>query len=107
LSDPDRPKPKRFRMGLIGGTGGASYSIPFFKDAPAGRFTVSMTDVVDTKTGSEMSDFATDFLRSIPCLSIGWMALGLKAAVLGVAGLETGGVWFAENGGFGDGNALL
>jgi hypothetical protein len=94
-------------MGLIGGTGGVSYSIPFFNDAPAGKFTVSITEVVDKKTGSEMSDFAIDFFRSIPCLIIGWMALGLKAAVFGVVGLEIGGVLVAEKAGSGDGNALL
>jgi hypothetical protein len=94
-------------MGLIGGTGGVSYSIPFLSDAPAGRLTVSITDVVDKNTGSEISDFATDFFRSIPCLIIGWMALGLKAAVFGVVGLETGGVWLAEKEGSGDGSALL
>jgi hypothetical protein len=89
----------------MGGTGGALCSIPFFKDAPAGRFTVSMTDVVDRKTGSDMSDLATDFFLSMPCLIC--MVPGLKAAALGVVGLETGGVWFAENGGIGDGSALL
>jgi|TARA_R110002003_G_scaffold113_3_gene9835 hypothetical protein len=92
---------------LIGGTGGAAGSIPFFKDAPGGRLTVSITEVVDRKTGSEMSDFAMDFLRSMPCRTIGCTALGLKAAAFGVVGLETGGVWFAENGGIGEGNELL
>jgi hypothetical protein len=94
-------------MGLIGGTGGASGSAPFFSDAPAGRLTVSMTDVVDRKTGSEMSDFAIDFFLSIPCRIMGCMVLGLKAVALGVEGLETGGVWFAEKGGMGDGKELL
>jgi len=85
-----RPNPKRFRIGLIGGTGGAALSAPFFKDAPGGRLTKSMEDVVDKKTGSEISDFATDFFRSIPCR--GCTVLGLKAAELGVVGFETGGV---------------
>jgi hypothetical protein len=78
-------------MGLIGGTGGALCSCPFFKDAPAGRLIVSITEVVETKTGSEISDFAIDFLRNIPCLE-GCTMLGLKATVFGVVGLETGGV---------------
>lgn len=82
-------------------------SIPFLSDAPGGKLTVSMTDVVDKKTGSEMSDFATDFFRSMPCLIMGWTVLGLKAAALGVVGFETGGVWFAEKGGIGDVKALL
>jgi hypothetical protein len=100
-----RPKPKRFRMGLIGGTGGASCSAPFFNEAPAGRLTVSIVDVDDMNTGSDISLFAIDFFRSMPCL--GCIVLGLNAAALGVEGLETGGVWFAENGGTGDGRALL
>jgi hypothetical protein len=86
----ERPKPKRFRMGLIGGTGGASCSLPFFNEAPAGRLTVSIVDVDDMNTGSDMSLFAIDFFRSIPCL--GCIVLGLNAAALGVDGLETGGV---------------
>jgi hypothetical protein len=89
-------------MGLMGGTGGASFSIPFFREAPAGRLIVSMEDVVDKNTGSEISDFAIDFFRSIPVLVNGCTVLGLKAAVLGVVGFDTGGVWLAENGGSGD-----
>jgi hypothetical protein len=59
-------------MGLIGGTGGVTNgSDPFFSDAPAGRLIVSMTDVVDRNTGSEISDLAIDFLRSMPCLMVG------------------------------------
>ena len=72
LSLSERPNPKRRLIGLIGGTGGGAYgSEPFFSDAPAGRLTVSMTDVVDKKTGSEISDLAIDFLRSTPCLMFG------------------------------------
>jgi hypothetical protein len=67
--------------------------------------TKSMEDVVERKTGSDISDFATDFFRSMPCL--GCTVLGLKAVAFGVVGFETGGVWFAENGGIGDGNELL
>jgi hypothetical protein len=76
--------------------------MPFFNDAPGGRLTVSMTEVVETKTGSEMSDFAIDFFLKTPCLIIGCTVLGLKAAVFGVVGFDTGGVWLAENGGTGD-----
>jgi hypothetical protein len=76
--------------------------MPFLRDAPAGRLTVSMTDVVDRKTGSEISDLATDFFRSTFCRVRGWTVLGLKAAALGVAGFDTGGVWLAEKGGIGD-----
>jgi hypothetical protein len=72
LSLSERPKPKRRLIGLIGGTGGGTYgSEPFFRDAPAGRLTVSMTEVVERKTGSEISDLAMDFLRNIPCLISG------------------------------------
>jgi len=91
-------------MGLIGGTGGGSaVSEPFFSDAPGGRLTVSMTEVVDTNTGSEMSDFAIDFFRSVPTLAMGCgAALGLKAGATGVDAPETGGVLLADSGGIGD-----
>lgn len=99
----ERPKPKRRRIGLIGGTGGGTNgSEPFFNDAPAGRLTVSMTDVVERNTGSEISDLAIDFLRNIPCLIIGCTAPGLKAAAFGVVGFEAGGVGVAEKGGTGE-----
>ena len=87
---------------MVGGTGGASFSIPFFREAPAGRLIVSIEDVVERKTGSEISDFAIDFFRSTPVLVNGCTVLGLKAVVLGVVGFETGGVWLAENGGTGE-----
>jgi hypothetical protein len=87
---------------LIGGTGGASFSIPFFREAPAGRLIVSMEEVVERNTGSEISDFAIDFFRRTPVLVNGCTVLGLKAVTLGVVGFETGGVWLAENGGTGD-----
>jgi ABC-type amino acid transport system permease subunit len=89
-------------MGLSGGTGGALCSCPFLRDAPAGRLIVSITEVVERKTGSEISDFAIDFFRNTPCLFIGCTMLGLKAAALGVVGLETGGVWLEENSGIGE-----
>ena len=101
----DRPKPKRRRIGLIGGTGGGADSIPFFRDAPGGRSTVSMTDVVDKKIGSEMSALATDFLRSVPLDGIIAPALAWKDCPIGVEVPETGGVLWAEkgrDGGIGD-----
>lgn len=67
--------------------------------------TVSIWVVIDKRTGSEMSAFATDFFLSIPCL--GCTLLGLNMAALGVVGLETGGVWFDEKAGIGDGRELL
>ena len=63
---------------------------------------VSIEDVVERNTGSEISDFAMDFFRSTPVLVSGCTVLGLNAAALGVVGFETGGVWLAENGGTGD-----
>lgn len=68
---------------------------------------MSITDVVEMKTGSEMSALATDFFRNIACLFTGCTVLGLKAGALGVAGLgvvglDTGGVWLLENGGIGE-----
>lgn len=94
----ERPNPKRRRIGLIGGTGGGG-SMPFFKDAPAGKSTVSMTEVPETKIGSEISDFTIDFLRTGPVFPKG---AGLNDAATGVFGPETGGVLLAENGGTGD-----
>lgn len=77
--------------------------MPFMREAPSGRLIVSMTEVVEIKVGSEISDFAIDFLRSGPDFAIGGgAALGLKAGVTGVPGFETGGVLFAENVGTGE-----
>jgi hypothetical protein len=99
-----RPKPNRRLMGLIGGTGGATKgSAPFLREAPGGRSTVSMTEVVDTNTGSDISLLAIDFLRSWPCLTKGCAELGVKAAAFGVVGFDVGGVGLEENGGTGDG----
>jgi hypothetical protein len=64
-----------------------------------------MEDVVDRKTGSDISHFAIDFFRSMPCR--GCTLLGLNAATFGVEGLEMGGVWLADKGGNGDGKELL
>ena len=97
-----RPDVKRLRMGLRGGSGGA-LSMPFLREAPAGRLTVSMTEVVEMKTGSDISDLAIDFFRSGPAFAMGWgAALGLNAGITGVPGFETGGVLLAENGGTGE-----
>lgn len=98
-----RPDVKRLRIGLIGGTGGGAESMPFLREAPAGRLIVSMTEVVEMNTGSEISYFAIDFFRRGPAFAIGGpAALGLKASATGVPGFETGGVLLAENGGTGD-----
>jgi len=54
------------RSGFIAGRGGAEFwnsSIPFLSDAPVGKSTVSMTDVVDIRRGSPISDFWIDLLR--------------------------------------------
>lgn len=53
---------------------------------------VSIEEVVERNTGSEISDFAMDFFRSTPVLVNGCTVLGLNAAALGVVGFETGGV---------------
>lgn len=66
--------------------------MPFFREAPAGRLMVSIEEVVERNTGSEISDFAMDFFRSTPVLVNGCTVLGLNAAALGVVGFETGGV---------------
>lgn len=64
---------------------------------------MSMTDVVDKKTGSEMSHLAIDFFRGMLCRVMGCTVLGVKAAALGVAWWETGGgIGLAEKGGIGD-----
>lgn len=99
----ERPKPNRLR-GLIGGTGGGTVSsMPFFSEAPGGRLTRSMTDVVETNTGSPMSALTIDFLRSVPTLTMGGgLASGLKAALSGVPGLDAGGVFAAEAAGRGE-----
>jgi hypothetical protein len=91
----------------MGGTGGASKSLPFLREAPGGRSIVSITEVVEINTGSEMSALAIDFFRKTPCLFIGCTVLGLKAGALGVVGFgvvgfDTGGVWLLANGGIGE-----
>ena len=94
-------------MGLRGGTGGGC-SKPFLREAPFGRLIVSITDVAEMKTGSEMSDFCIDFLRCEATLLDGIVPLGPKDEATGVVEAEIGGVELAENGvGDGDGRKEL
>ena len=72
-------------------------SCPFLSDAPGGRLTVSMTEVVERKMGSEISAFAIDFLRSVPTLGLLAAASAVDAVEIGVDVPETGGVLCAEN----------
>lgn len=87
--------PRRF--GLIGGIGGAS-SIPFFKEAPGGRSTVSTFEVEDISFGSEMSAFEIVILRKPP----GRADEGVIGECESIDGLElvvfSAGVWFCEYG---------
>ena len=83
------------RRGLTGGTGGAS--IPFRRDAPWGNSTVSTTEVVETSTGSLMSDFFTDIFRWRPYLT---PTPGTRFGVLAEKE-EAVGVELADNGGVG------
>lgn len=56
--------------------------MPFLRDAPAGKSTVSILDVDDTSVGSEMSNLLMVFLRSIS-------PLGLPSGTDGIgAGLD-------------------
>jgi len=100
MSSPPRVgKPNLLRRGLIGGTGGAS-NIPFLSEAPAGRATVSTTDVVEIRTGSPISDFLIDIFliraafRFVPEARLG--VLAEKLDVIGVELAERGGVGFAK-----------
>jgi hypothetical protein len=94
-------------MGLRGGTGGGC-SKPFLREAPVGRLIVSITDVAEMKTGSEMSDFCIDFLRCETTLLDGIVPLEPKDEATGVVEAEIGGVELAENGvGDGDGRKEL
>lgn len=108
LEESERPKPKRRRMGLIGGTGGGASSMPFFKEAPAGSSMVSTTEVEETNMGSEMIDLAMDFLRSggtAPAERRGgggdaiageeWFACAAKAAAFADIGAMPG-LWPAD-----------
>jgi hypothetical protein len=69
--------------------------MPFLSEAPAGRSTVSMTEVAEMNTGSEMSCLLIDFLRIVPLLV---EMLGPKDEATGVVAAEIGGVELAENG---------
>lgn len=71
--------------------------MPFLSDAPAGRSTVSITEVAEMKTGSEISDLLTDFLR-VPDFVRDVVLLLLKVVATGVDAADSGGVEFAENG---------
>lgn len=99
-----RPNPNRFRRGLNAGTGGTSF-IPFIKDAPAGRSTVSMTDVVEISLGSEISVFLMDIFRCVgfrPKVdderTLGLLPAPGKEGAMGVEDAETGGVGLPANG---------
>jgi hypothetical protein len=61
-----------------------------------------MTEVAETNTGSDISDFAIDFFR-VPDLVISEVALALNVAATGVLAAEIGGVALAEKGGTGEG----
>jgi hypothetical protein len=89
-------------MGLIGGSGGG-VSVPFFKDAPAGKLMVSITEVVERNMGSDISALLIDFFRKVPVVGMMAAAPELNTGATGVEAPETGGVFFAENGGTGDG----
>ena len=84
----------------MGGRGGGA-SIPFFSDAPGGRSTVSMTEVAEINTGSEISDFTIDFLR-VPAF-VSACVFALNVDTTGVEAAEMGGVALAEKGGIGEG----
>jgi hypothetical protein len=81
---------------LIGGTGGGGGSIPFLSDAPGGRSTVSITEVADMNTGSDISDFAIDFLRVPDFVSVLVLWLVLNELPTGVLDPDIGGVEVAE-----------
>lgn len=97
-----RPKPKRLRRGLKAGTGGTS-SIPFMRDAPAGKSTVSMTEVVDMSLGSDISVFLMDILRFVDFLpkvadERMFTLLPGKVGAIGVEDADIGGVGLPVNG---------
>lgn len=93
-----RPMPKSLRVarrrGLMGGTGGG-LSMPFLREAPAGRSMVSTFEVEErSATGSEMSCLLTVFLRRGTWRSEGPGGIGGGVGELaeGVFGPDTGGV---------------
>lgn len=59
-----RPKLKSFCVRLLrGGAGARISSMPFLRDAPGGRSTVSTVEVDDINVGSEISALETVFFR--------------------------------------------
>ena len=100
------PKPKSFRvprrLGLIGGIGGG-WSMPFFREAPGGKSTVSTFEVDEIRVGSEMSDFEIVFLRSGAFGRADEGTMGEYCSGEKVAGLAEAGVPLldAERGGVG------
>lgn len=105
LEESERPKPKRRRIGLIGGKGGGTSPMPFLREAPAGSSMVSTTDVEETNLGSEMRDLAIDFLRSGGAVRRGrgaeamageeWFACAAKLAAFVAIGAIPG-LWPAD-----------
>ena len=93
-----RPIPKSLRVarrrGLMGGTGGG-LSMPFLKEAPGGRSTVSTFEVEESSaTGSEISCLLMVFLRRGTWRRVGpgGMGGGVGELATGVFGPEMGGV---------------
>jgi hypothetical protein len=95
---PERLKPNIRRRGLIGGTGGATSSRPFFRLAPGGRATVSTDDVVEMSVGSPISYFWMERFRAVVRSDVedcgSWLG---KLGWTGVLDPDIGGVIFAAN----------
>lgn len=76
--------------------------MPFLSDAPAGKSTVSTTEVVEIRTGSPMSVFLMDILRDRAAFKpafarrFGVLAEPGNADAVGVDEDESGGVGFAK-----------
>jgi hypothetical protein len=93
-----RPIPNSLRVArrrelTEGNVGGLS--MPFFKEAPAGKSTVSTFDVEDSSaTGSEISCLLMAFLRrgTVRSDGPGGIGGGVGELATGVLGPETGGV---------------
>lgn len=63
--------------------------MPFLKEAPAGRLTVSTTDVVEMRTGSPISDFLIDiFLWRLAFKFVPEARFGVLAEKLDVIGVD-------------------
>jgi len=99
LSDSERPRPKSFRVarrrGLTGGKGDGLF-MPFLRDAPGGKSTVSTLEVEESSAiGSEISDLEIVFLRSGPrerSVGPGGISGGVNFEPTGVFAPERGGV---------------